>query len=40
MILKGGAAGSGPACEANSPHGFVGMDGEVVRAVTTWLKSL
>ena len=40
MILKGGTAGSGPACEANSPHGFVGMDGEVVRVVTTWLKSL
>ena len=37
-ILKGGSAGSGDPCQANSPHGFIGMDDVVVKTVTGWLK--
>lgn len=39
-ILTGGSAGSGDPCEANSHHGFLGQDGEVVQVVTGWLKGL
>jgi pimeloyl-ACP methyl ester carboxylesterase len=39
VLLSGGSAGSGDPCEANSPHGFLGIDSEVVRTVTTWLKA-
>lgn len=39
-ILKGGSAGSGDPCEANSHHGFLGQDEEVVQVVTGWLKAL
>ena len=37
-ILKGGSAGSGPPCEANSHHGFLGQDQEVVDLVTGWAR--
>lgn len=39
-IMTGGSAGSGDPCEANSHHGFLGQDGEVVQLVTGWLKGL
>lgn len=39
-ILTGGSAGSGNPCEANSHHGFLGQDEEVVQVVTGWLKGL
>ena len=39
-IMKGGSAGSGDPCEANSHHGFLGQDQEVVNLVTGWLKAL
>lgn len=39
-IMKGGSAGSGDPCEANSHHGFLGQDQEVVDLVTGWLKAL
>jgi pimeloyl-ACP methyl ester carboxylesterase len=39
-ILTGGSAGSGDPCEANSHHGFLGQDAEVVQVVTGWLKEL
>jgi hypothetical protein len=39
LMLSGGAAGSGDTCEAQGPHGFFGMDQQVVDAVTAWLKA-
>ena len=39
-IMTGGSAGSGDPCEANSHHGFLGQDAEVVQLVTGWLKGL
>jgi pimeloyl-ACP methyl ester carboxylesterase len=39
-LMRGGEAGSGNPCEARSPHGFLGLDAEVVRLVTGWLKAL
>ena len=38
-FLKGGSARGDP-CEARHYHGFEGIDGEVVRTITDWLKSL
>ncbi|HXF53823.1 MAG TPA: hypothetical protein VNK52_06840 [Hyphomicrobiaceae bacterium] len=38
-LLRGGSA-SGEPCEARHYHGFEGIDGEVVRTVSGWLKSL
>lgn len=38
LALTGGGPGSGDPCEANSPHGFVGLDGKVVDIVTDWIK--
>ncbi len=38
-ILKGGSAGSGDPCQANSHHGFKGQDAEVVQLVSDWLKA-
>lgn len=41
-ILSGGSAGTASAdpCEAQSHHGFLGQDGEVVALITGWLKAL
>jgi len=38
-ILTGGTPGSGDPCEAMSPHGFVGLDREVVDLVAAWLNA-
>ena len=38
-FLKGGSARGEP-CEARHYHGFEGIDGEVVRTITDWLKAL
>jgi pimeloyl-ACP methyl ester carboxylesterase len=38
-FLKGGSARGDP-CESRHYHGFEGIDGEVVRTITDWLKSL
>ncbi|MFZ4806163.1 MAG: hypothetical protein ACOYLQ_02825 [Hyphomicrobiaceae bacterium] len=40
QLLKGGSAGSGDPCQAMSHHGFLGMDGDVVKTIATWLKAL
>ncbi len=40
VMLKGGSAGRGHPCEAMSAHGFIGLDDEVVKTVTDWLKAL
>jgi pimeloyl-ACP methyl ester carboxylesterase len=37
-FLKGGSA-KGEPCEARHYHGFEGIDGEVVRTITDWLKA-
>jgi hypothetical protein len=34
-----GPEGSGDPCEARSAHGFIGIDGLVVQAVTNWIKA-
>jgi hypothetical protein len=34
-----GPNGTGDPCEAESAHGFAGIDGQVVATVTGWIKS-
>lgn len=40
VMMRGGSGGRGDPCEAHSHHGFLGLDDEVVAAVTGWLKKL
>lgn len=40
MKLNGGDPGDGDPCEANSHHGFLGQDEQVVSAVVQWLHTL
>jgi hypothetical protein len=39
LLLSGGAPANADVCEAQGPHGFFGMDQQVVDAVATWLKA-
>jgi dienelactone hydrolase len=39
LMLSGGAPAKDDACEAQGPHGFFGMDQQVVDAITGWLKA-
>jgi hypothetical protein len=39
-MFEGGDPGQGDPCEATSPHGFLGLDREVVALVADWLKAL
>jgi hypothetical protein len=39
-ILDGGMSGTGDPCQAQSHHGFLGQDAEVVRIVTDWAKAV
>jgi hypothetical protein len=38
-LLLDGPDGTGHACEARSAHGFAGIDDQVVKAVSDWIKS-
>jgi hypothetical protein len=38
VVMLDGPEGKGDPCEAQSAHGFAGIDGEVVAAVTGWIK--
>ena len=39
MTFEGGApAESGP-CEARSPHGYLGIEPDVVKAIADWIKA-
>ncbi len=40
QTLSGGAAPKGDPCEAAHYHGFWGMDGDVVQAITAWLSGV
>jgi hypothetical protein len=37
-LLLDGPEGTGHPCEARSAHGFAGIDDQVVKAVTDWIK--
>jgi len=39
LMLSGGTAAQADVCEGMSPHGFFGLDQQVVDAITTWLKA-
>jgi pimeloyl-ACP methyl ester carboxylesterase len=39
-MLSGGDKGTSDPCQAQSHHGFLGQDDEVVRSITEWLKGL
>jgi dienelactone hydrolase len=39
IIFLDGPQGTGDPCEAQSAHGFAGIDGTVVSTVTNWIKS-
>jgi hypothetical protein len=38
-LLLDGPVGSGHPCEAQAAHGFVGIDDQVVKAISDWIKS-
>jgi hypothetical protein len=38
-LLLDGPEGSGHPCEAQSAHGFIGIDDQVVKAASDWIKS-
>jgi hypothetical protein len=38
-LMDGGNPGSGDPCQANSHHGFLGQDADVVRIITTWIAA-
>ena len=40
VVMMDGGAGKGDPCEAQSAHGFAGIDGEVVAAVSGWIQKL
>lgn len=39
ITMSGGSALQGDPCEAYGPHGFAGIDQQVVDTITTWLKA-
>jgi hypothetical protein len=38
VVVLDGPAGVGDPCDARSAHGFVGIEGELVATITTWIK--
>ena len=40
VLVLDGPPGSGDPCDAQAAHGFAGIDGEVVAAVTGWITGL
>jgi pimeloyl-ACP methyl ester carboxylesterase len=38
LTFEGGDPPQSDPCEAMSPHGFLGIDGEVVEAISRWIK--
>lgn len=38
-IFSGGSPPRSPPCEANSQHGYLGIEGEVVKAIADWIKA-
>lgn len=40
VMLSGGKPAESEACDARSPHGFFGIEGEAVKAMTTWIDSV
>ena len=39
LTVRGGGPGQGPACEARTAHGFVGVERETVLAMRSWIKT-
>ena len=39
VTVRGGGPGRGDACQAFTAHGFVGMEGETVTAMRSWVKT-
>jgi hypothetical protein len=39
VLLLDGPQGTGHPCEAKAAHGFIGIDDQVVKAVSGWIKS-
>lgn len=40
VTLSGGKPAESGACDARSPHGFFGIEGQAVKAMTTWIDSV
>ena len=38
ITVRHANAGSGPACNAQTPHGFIGVESETVSAIDAWLR--
>jgi predicted esterase len=39
VTVRGGGPGRGPACEARTSHGFVGVEPQAVQAMRAWAKT-
>jgi dienelactone hydrolase len=39
MMVNGGANPTGPACEAQHYHGFIGMEREAVASIAQWMRN-
>lgn len=40
VMLSGGKPAESEPCDAKSPHGFFGIEGQAVKAMTTWIDSV
>jgi hypothetical protein len=38
LAVSGGSLRSGP-CDAMSPHGYLGIEDQVIRPMVAWIKS-
>ena len=38
-VFTGGSAPQSPPCEAHSQHGYIGMEGDVVKWIADWIKA-
>lgn len=39
VTVRGGGPGSGPDCQARTPHGFINMEAPTVKAMHSWVKT-
>ena len=39
IAFEGGLRGGGRHCDGSGPHGFLGIEDEVVRAIGNWIKA-
>ena len=40
LVVNGGVQRSEKACGSHSPHGYYGIDGQVVGAISNWIEAI